>query len=737
MTLPLDASSNAGPSRVEDQHSGIGRKPGRLWCAYEARERCGWWERAGPLPVQTALVSFGILALELALIRWSAGQIRAFAYFNNLVLIGAFLGMGLGLAVGRRHTELVHATLPALVVVSLALGFAEPLRLVHLSFPDPAVSLWGAELSAGGGRSVLDLVVFLALVGGIIAVFVFAGSALGVLFARQPALTAYRWDLLGALLGVVAVTSVTAIGGGPGVWLTLGVLPFIWICRRPLALAAGVVSVALGVFSVRGAIFSPYNRIDITRQGPDLVLAVNRDFHQYMHDLSDRRLAAAPLESRTEAMRMRQVYDLPFAVGSRRARALVVGAGTGNDVQAALRLGYRKVVSVDIDGRIIELGRQLHPEQPYSNPRVEAVVDDARAYFVRRVEPFDVVVFGLLDSHAMFSSLSTLRLDNYVYTEEGIRAAWSHVAPEGHLAISFSVFAGQWMVDRLYWTIARATGREPLALYHGMNFGATFIAPRDGAQLELSAFNFPRIGPSAPLAFVRTTSDDWPFLYVRPGVVPWGYVLMLLAVVTLAGAATPLAFGRSTLGANFDTVLFLMGAAFLLIETRGVTTLSLLFGSTWIVNAAVFGGVLIMALLANEAVARFQPQQIGLWFVGLLASVVLLWVFPLSTLSGLGILERGVAGGLLNGLPVGFAGVIVSTRLSQSRNPSAALGSNLLGSVIGGCLEYLSMMSGLRAIVLLALALYLAALLVVLRESGDEARPADAMDTASEWSFQR
>jgi hypothetical protein len=315
--------------------------------------------------------------------------------------------------------------------------------------------------------------------------------------------------------------------------------------------------------------------------------------------------------------------------------------------------------------------------------------------------------------------LSTLRLDNYVYTEEGIRAAWKHVAPGGHMAISFSVYAGQWMVDRLYWTITRATGREPIVFYHGMHYGATFIVPRDDARLDLKAVNLRRIGPAAALRSVRTTSDDWPFLYVRPGVVPWGYILMLLAIATLAAATMPLAFGRGTLGVHFDIVLFLMGAAFLLIETRGVTALSLLFGSTWIVNAAVFGGVLVMALLANEAVARLRPQKTVLWFVGLLASVVLLWIFPLASLNGLGILERGIVGGLLNALPVGFAGVIVSIRLSQSRNPSPAFGSNLLGSVMGGCLEYLSMTSGLRAIVLVALALYLAALLLVLRESSD------------------
>src|SRR5258708_23770958 len=103
-----------------------------------------WAERGGPAPRLIALTTFGILALELALIRWTSSQIRIFAYFNNLVLIGAFLGMGLGVALGRRYPGLVHWVLPALLALALPLGFAEELGIVQLSFPDTAVSLWGA-----------------------------------------------------------------------------------------------------------------------------------------------------------------------------------------------------------------------------------------------------------------------------------------------------------------------------------------------------------------------------------------------------------------------------------------------------------------------------------------------------------------------------------------------------------------------------------------------------------------
>jgi SAM-dependent methyltransferase len=678
----------------------------------------GWAEHAGPVPLQIGLTTFGILALELALIRWFSGQIRLFAYFTNLILIGAMLGMGLGLALGRRRPGLLHWTLPTLCVLSTVFAFAEPLGLVHLTFPDSAVHMWGAEtMGESRWRLLLNLTIFLVLFAGIVTVFLFAGTAVGWLFPRTSPLRAYRWDLTGSLLGVLAITAVTATGAGPAVWLTLGVAPFAWLSRRLSSLVAAAAVVAMGALSAGGAVFSPYNRIELQRGEFRIRLEVNRDVHQYMQDLSKAALARAASrpERRRDLALFLAAYDLPFVINAQRGSALVLGAGTGNDVQAALRNGYQRVTSVDIDGRIIELGRRFHPERPYDDPRVDEVVDDARAFFQKnRDATYDAVVYGLLDSHAMFTALASLRLDNYVYTEEGIRAAWQHVSPHGHLSVSFSLFAGDWIGDRIYWTILRATGHEPRAVCPGMHQGCTFIVSREAARLDFDEINFRPFHPTTVLEGVRTTSDDWPFLYVRPGVFPWGYIFVLASVVVLALALTPMAFGWNSLGKDFDLVLFLMGAAFLLIETRGVTSLSLLFGSTWVVNSAVFGGILVMALLANEAVERLRPTLRWPWFAALLAAVLLTWAVPPSVLMGMPLMSRGLLGGLLNALPVGFAGVIVSMLLVRSPDPSASLGSNLLGSVVGGCLEYLSMVIGLRALVLLALALYVIALLRLL-----------------------
>ena len=78
---------------------------------------------------------------------------------------------------------------------------------------------------------------------------------------------------------------------------------------------------------------------------------------------------------------------------------------------------------------------------------------------------------------------------------------------------------------------------------------------------------------------------------------------------------------------------------------------------------------------------------------------------------------RGEFNGLLVGLPIGLAGVIVSTRLQKTAKPAASLGSNLLGAVVGGCLEYMSMWTGLRALVLLAGLFYALAMAALLRGS--------------------
>lgn len=680
------------------------------------------WVKENFLPWQTFIAAFGLLALELAIIRWTTGQILVFAYFNNLILIGAFWGAGIGAAIGRKFKGLVHLTLPSLLILSLPLAFSEKLKLFQMSFPDNAVFMWSGLSDVTQIEYAKNILIFLAIFCLIAVVFACCGAALGTLFASQRPLRAYAWDLTGALAGVTTFTSATYFNASPPIWLLLGGLPFLLLSRKVGSLFALIGVVLLGIYSIGDAIYSPYNRIDIHDKKKYMEVDVNRSYHQDIYNLSDAAIAELDLSPGEiqERTFFRKAYDLPYQINNARKTALIVGAGTGNDVQAALRNGYRFVYAVDIDAQLLNLGKKLHPEKPYASPAVTVAVNDARAFFEQyKGEPFDVISYGLLDSHAMFSSMSSLRLDNYVYTVEGIRAAWRHVAPHGHLSISFSTFAGNWITDRLYWTIVEATGVKPVAVESGMNYGVNFMVAAETTLLDSDRIDkHPRVLPLQLAEETRITTDDWPFLYIRPSLFPWGYVITLGAVFAMSLLTLPLAFGWHEFKKKFDPPLFFLGAAFMLLETRGITSLSLVFGSTWIVNAAIFFGILLVSLAANLIVMQWKDsrrQNVRPWFCLLFVSLLVLWAFDNAWLNQFPLLIRGLTGGIINVLPVAFAGVIFSILFSQTQSPDAALGSNLLGAVVGGCTEYLSMVFGLRSMVLLAAGLYGLALLLVWR----------------------
>jgi spermidine synthase len=690
--------------------------------------------------LRLAVTTFSILVLELALIRWLGTQVRFAAYFANLVLLSAFLGMGLGVGLARRRPGLARWALPALAIVCVLVAAATPLGLTHMQFPDPAISLWASN-ERGSISPLWQFAGAALMVTGcfwlVASIFLLLGVQVGVYFDALPPLNAYGADLGGSLAGVVAMAVIAGFWAPPPVWIALGALPLIWIFPNRWSVVAAIVAVAAAAYSVDGARFSPYNRLDLFAASDSLMgpnpggraeweLSANRDYHQNLLDLRPNP-ASSPMREH-----VRNVYELPFSFSDRSPRsALVVGAGSGNDVAAALRKGYDRVVSIDIDPAILSTGEVHHPEQPYSNPRVFRIADDARAYLGRtaNTERFDVVCYGLLDSHAMFSSMSSLRLDNFVYTTEGLRGAWSRVKPDGILSVSFSMFAGDWIYYRMLGIVKQATGMEPYVVKHGYNLGATFLVGRtlsaDKVREAARAVHANIANGESVPASIRIPTDDWPFLYLKPGTIPWTYITVFLLVGLSSAWAVHRVFGKSLFSrGRFDAQMFLLGAAFLLLETRAVTQLSLLFGSTWIVNTSVFGGVLAMVLAANTFAARVKSYRRELWYGLLAASLIALWLLPLDPLFELDLAARAAVAGLAAAVPVFFAGVIFSSELRARPDSAAALGSNLCGAVVGGLLENFSMLTGLRAIVLFALVFYLLSMLIAVRRPAAQTQAA-------------
>src|SRR5205814_9821016 len=173
--------------------------------------------------------------------------------------------------------------------------------------------------------------IILGIFAAVVAVFFFAGSIVGWLFAQSDALDAYAFDLLGSLAGVIATTIVAALGTPPTVWFALGVAAFLWLSRSWESLIGAVVVLAAAQLSIAGAVFSPYYRIDLEVarwiSSAPIRLSVNRDFHQYMHDLSFARIAAASGADRQRLEVIEYAYRLPFMLTRNRRGALIVGAG--------------------------------------------------------------------------------------------------------------------------------------------------------------------------------------------------------------------------------------------------------------------------------------------------------------------------------------------------------------------------------------------------------------------------
>jgi hypothetical protein len=188
-----------------------------------------------------------------------------------------------------------------------------------------------------------------------------------------------------------------------------------------------------------------------------------------------------------------------------------------------------------------------------------------------------------------------------------------------------------------------------------------------------------------------------------------------------AATRNPLA----TVGAELREVwryrdLFLLGVAFLLLETKSVTGFALLFGTTWVVNAFVFAGVLVAVLAAVELTARFRTPPLPVMYVLLFGALVLAWLVPSSWLLTLDVPVRVVVAVGIAVLPIFAANVIFAKRFSETSDAPLAFGVNLLGAIVGGCLEYLTLEFGYRALLIVAGIVYLLAL--VLRPRTRKAR---------------
>jgi hypothetical protein len=671
--------------------------------------------RAG---IELFAISFVVLFQELTLIRWLPGQVRVLAYFPNLILLSAFLGLGLGCLRSAKRSLLW--LWPASLLVLAVAGWV----MSRVAFTQNSVTehLWllyydlGDQAPVFGDVRLPIIICFLLSTVSFVPLGQMLAERLQVFRARSSTLWGYSCDILGSLVGVVAFAFTGFARTTPLLWfavfLAAGVLFFIGRRRAVLVyIATALALLGLVRHADHADYYSPYYAITATRMPNKFQIAIltNGSLHQYALPL--RRVGMKDTDV------VEQGYHLPYRfLGRPPGKVLVLGAGTGNDVSVALDEGAERVDAVEIDPVILDLGK-LHVDRPYDSPRVRLINTDARAFLNESTEKYDLIVFGTLDSMTRLSALSNVRLDNFVYTRECVEAAKAHLSPQGGVVMYFMSTTG-YINQRLSGLLAETFQQLPYVIagqYYMFNHiylaGAAFEHVAGGQRRA----DFPLL--KRLFGKVESPQDDWPYLYLQGRGVSSFYLLLigtfaLIAVTSVALVSREMR--RSLVRSGLDGEMFLFGLAFLLLETKSVTTMSLLWGATWLTSAVVFGAILAMVLAAT-LLTQLRPLPWALCMGGLIMSLVAAYFVPVHTLLRMNEFSRLLLSIAFVGTPIFFAAACFALLFRDRPEANTAFGWNLLGAVAGGLIEFASMITGIRALYLLVLVAYLGVVLLRVR----------------------
>jgi hypothetical protein len=496
-------------------------------------------------------------------------------------------------------------------------------------------------------------------------------------------------------------------------------------------LGATTVIALLPIFNPPGTSWTPYYRLDVQEvelpaslsadgkaQKLGITINTNHGFSQSYTNNND--LQLSELGQKTEPARLlkdfltvrKNYYELPYKF-KKPKEVLILGAGSGSDIAEAVKQGATWIDAVEIDRGVRNLAKKYNAN--YFAPQVHYHLDDGRKFLTTTDKKYDMVILACLDSRAVSGNGSSVRTDCYIHTAESYADCVKHLKDDGVLVLSFGASVGgnsQWLRDRIYKTLEHVTGYPPLVMSDEdakykwpAYFFITGKPVKDGLlTAPVNPDGFSAITMAKEVQGI-VLGDDWPFLYVREKSldIPYLFVLTLITAITLYVGRSVI-FGPKS---SVDVQLFGLGAAFILLELQAISRLSLIFGATWVTSSVVINGVLLMILAANFIIIKSKKpfsQDILYWV--LFGTIVASYVLPVST-----ILSQIPGAGmwlctLITLSPIFVVGLIFATAFKVAVNPSRSFAFNLLGSVLGGLLEYLSTYIGINNLLLVSLALY-------------------------------
>ncbi|MDD5687780.1 MAG: methyltransferase domain-containing protein [Elusimicrobia bacterium] len=639
-------------------------------------------------------ISFAALFLEIACIRWFNSNVVMLSYFSNFVLLACFLGLGIGMLLVSKKMDFI-ILFPSIFLILCVIFWKVIIRLTVNSDISVYFTAFGfakgVPLYNASAWWFLPIIFILATV-----MFISIGQEVGRAFLGIKPLVAYIINICGSILGVGLFTVISFFNSSPLIWFLIAFLCLLPYLYGKRLFYINVLAFILSFFFIwmisYGAIFSPYYRIDVIDKANCVI--VNGVPHQTMLNINKDFING---------------YEFPYKLIKKPKKVLILGAGTGNDAAVALKNGAEKIDAVEIDPVIIEIGKR-HPNKPYQDNKVKVFNDDARAFLKKSDEKYDLIVFALIDSLTAFSQFSSVRLENFIFTKDAFKDVKKHLTDDGVVVI-YNQFRKIWIVERLSKMLEETFGKKTITYneQEKEHFAVLFNGP------GIEKINFPQKAElfpkqKAPLFLnsnyqIKSTTDNWPFLYLKEPAIPIHYVLAIIMILFFAGL---LVFISSVISnGNISNRFFFLGAGFMILETSAIIRMAMLFGSTWIVNSIVIIAILVMSFFAASFTNIFTPDNNKKYYIYLFLIIIINILVPLKTFLIFPYYLKIILSSLLLFLPVYFSGVIFSTSFSKSENMPSALGSNLIGSMFGGCIEYISLKYGYGSLMFLLLGVYL------------------------------
>jgi len=672
--------------------------------------------------VRIFLLSFAMLFFELLCIRWIPSYVRYLSYFNNFILLASFLGIGLGMLSARRQ----RFWFPPCPLLLLLLTIVVAVNRFDLRINSTDVLYYGAGEAQSAQAE--NFIVLPIIFGMVTICFIPLGRSFGRLFTEVKPLTAYTFDIIGSLVGIASFSVMSYFSLPPVIWFAVLALPLLLLSAKWTILATAVIllaSIAVAWQMQLGAFWSPYYKILLHPAVPSgyIVDVNNAGGHQSM----------IPWQYKEPFYR--RLYEL--FPGKSFHHALILGAGSGSDTATALANGVQSITAVEIDPTIQKLGAQYNPDHPYSSSRVKIVINDGRNFLQNTTEHYDLIIFALPDSLTLTSSNTSLRLESFLLTQDAIATARTRLTNNGILVL-YNYYRDDWLVQKLANMAGHAFNQEPfVSTYGGWGRAAVImVGPRLATLPPGKIGPYHEQNPKAPgrplrvigegyypLSSITPATDDWPFLYLVDRSFPLLYIEGLAMVVLFALAGTLTLAPRRVLR-RFNWHMFFLGVAFMLLEVKSLTTFALLFGSTWLVNSLVFFAILSSVLLAVLVNSRLKIRRITPFYLLLFGVLVLNVLLPPEALLLGNPLVRYLLASVLAFTPVFLANIIFANSFRDSETADVAFASNLLGIMVGGGLEYFSMLIGYRMLLLFVIVFYACALLLRNRRQGGVQEPA-------------